>query len=176
MITQIGIAAGKIFNLLDKNNGVIPFGGIHSAVNEPRDFVLMSLGELLHNGHVYIMEDPLRAVNRDNFHKKAYNSEACLFDLVVKTGAGPSTGKRLKEMAIHLSIVADKIVTLLEACGDLLALGAIEGKMNEHRDVILMALGWLIREGYVRAVTGSNEIFIFRLPKNASDLKVYAHS
>lgn len=163
MITQIGIISGRILELLDQSNGALVFGDIHSSLRGPRDVVLMSLGWLLRKGYIHIIEDPLRSVYQDDDRKKVYSNEACMFDLVVGNSTEGIAGKRIKNMPDRIAAVAGRILALLEGCGGLLALQTIECNLKESRDSILMGLGWLIREGCVRGIIGTHEIFIFRL-------------
>ncbi len=80
---------------------------------------------------------------------------------------------RVKDIAGHISVVADEILILLEGCGDLADIQTLECNLRAHRDVILMSLGWLIREGYVRAIAGHHETFILRVNQEpaATNLK-----
>ncbi len=51
MITEIGIVAGEIWNLLDKKQSA-PIDTIVDSLQRNRDLVLMSLGWLSREGHV----------------------------------------------------------------------------------------------------------------------------
>ncbi len=51
MITEIGIVAGEIWNLLDKKQSV-PIDTMVDNLKQNRDLVLMSLGWLAREGHV----------------------------------------------------------------------------------------------------------------------------
>ena len=51
MITEIGIVAGEIWNLLDKKQAA-PIDTIVDSLKHNRDLVLMSLGWLSREGHV----------------------------------------------------------------------------------------------------------------------------
>ncbi len=51
MITEIGIVAGEIWNLLDKKQSA-PIDTIVDSLKHNRDLVLMSLGWLSREGHV----------------------------------------------------------------------------------------------------------------------------
>lgn len=55
MITNIGIAAGDIWQYLD-GHGRTNFSALIKAINKPRDLVLMSLGWLAREGHVKVEE------------------------------------------------------------------------------------------------------------------------
>ena len=177
MITKIGIVSGKILEALEQSNGVLVFGDIHWVLKEPHDLVLMSLGWLLYEGCVHMIEDPLRIIYQDHDRKNAFSSEACMFDLLVDNNMPGASGLRIKAMPDHISVVAGKILTLLEGCGDVLDVQTIEWSLNEHKDSVLMALGYLIRGGYVQGGAGTDEISISRLPKETagSDLEVYCH-
>lgn len=51
MITEIGIVAGEIWNLLEKKKSA-PIDTIVDSLHRSRDLVLMSLGWLAREGHV----------------------------------------------------------------------------------------------------------------------------
>lgn len=163
MITEIGIVAGKILELLEERNGVLVFGEIHSDLNQPRDLVLMGLGWLLHEGYLQIMESPSTASYLDEGRNRSTVINAGVFDLVVESRNIPPASKRIKNMSSHIGSVADRVLILLEGCGGLLDLQTVERNLNEHRDIVLMGLGWLIREGYVRGVATAHETLLFRL-------------
>ena len=171
MITKIGIVSGQILELLYQNNGVLVFSQVHSNLKQSRDFILMSLGWLLHKGYIHILENPSTAACQDDDRNKAYTSEAGMSDLVIRNNMVRTYSKRIKNMPDHIAAVADKILTLLDGCGNLLSLQSIESNLNEHRDIVLMGLGWLIREGYALGIIGPQEIFIFRLPKKIANSK-----
>jgi hypothetical protein len=166
MITKIGIICGEILELLEKRNGILVYGEIQFDLKRPRDMVLMSLGWLLREGYVQILEDPFRNSYKDKAH--VFSSEAFLFDLIVENRLA-QCHTRVKDMPPHISAVADEILIFLEGCGDLTDIQTLERNLRAHRDVILMGLGWLVREGFVRTIAGNHEIFIFRLHKEPED-------
>jgi len=53
MITEIGIAAGEIWDFLDKR-GEVSFEELIAGIEKPRELILMSLGWLAREGHVLI--------------------------------------------------------------------------------------------------------------------------
>ena len=53
MITRIGITAGSILELLDKQE-TVELSKLFSSLDDPRDLILMSLGWLTREGHVVI--------------------------------------------------------------------------------------------------------------------------
>ena len=53
MITEIGIVAGEIWELLDKN-GEVALSQLIEGIEKPRELVLMSLGWLAREGHVLV--------------------------------------------------------------------------------------------------------------------------
>jgi hypothetical protein len=178
MITKIGVIAGQILEFLEQNNSVIVFGEIHPGIRQPRDLVLMSVGALIHKNYVYIMEDPLRTIYRDSFSSRTKTAEVCMFDLVIKNDSDERLSNRIKDVSQHIEAVGGKILTLLEGCGGLLAMQTIECNLKESRDIVLMGLGWLIREGYVKGITSAEEIFIYRMPTEVEYLKTeqFAHA
>jgi hypothetical protein len=172
MITDIGIVAGNILELLENRNGVLVFGEIHVDLKQPRDLVLMSLGWLLYEKYVLILEDPWTAAYRVDDRNRTYTGIAGVTDLVVGSKVVTAASKRIKNVLDHQGVVANKILTLLEGCEGLLDLKTIAHNINEHRDIILMSLGWLIREGCVKGIVGSNEVFVFHLSKETASTSV----
>ncbi|MCM8805152.1 MAG: winged helix-turn-helix domain-containing protein [Candidatus Omnitrophica bacterium] len=67
MITEIGFAAGDIWNYLDKH-GESSFREIVKAIDKPRDLALMSLGWLAREGHVEVVKS-----GRNDFKVKLRN-------------------------------------------------------------------------------------------------------
>jgi hypothetical protein len=163
MITKISVICGKILELLEQNNGVFVFGEIQSRLKEPHDLALMGLGWLLREGYIRVIKDPVRVCYK-NGGEERYSSEASMFDLIVENKYAQSTQARVKHMEHEISMVAEKILILLEGCG-LLDLQTIERHLNEHRDIVLMGLGWLVREGHVHWINGAHKIPMFRLQK-----------
>lgn len=53
MITQIGIAAGDIWNYLDEKGSATP-DQLYKAIGKPRELILMSLGWLAREGHIHL--------------------------------------------------------------------------------------------------------------------------
>lgn len=53
MITQIGIVAGEIWQLLDNNEGM-SIRDINSRLDRPEFLILMSLGWLSREGHILL--------------------------------------------------------------------------------------------------------------------------
>jgi hypothetical protein len=117
------------------------------------------------------MEDPLTAIYRDTYSSRIRTAEVCMFDLVIRKNTDEILSSRIKDVSEHIDIVGGKILTLLEGCGGLLAIQTSECNLKESRDIVLMGLGWLIREGYVKGIASAEEVFIFRLPSEAENLK-----
>jgi 3-methyladenine DNA glycosylase AlkD len=163
MITKIGLICGEILELLENTKGIFVFGEVHSTLNQPRDLVMMGLGWLLCEGYIEIIEDPTRACYRTG--DRGYTAEASMFDLIIESKLAGTSHLRVKEITQNIHKTADKILTLLEEYEGLWGLHSIEKNVNEHRDIVLMSLGWLIREGYVRWIKNSYEVLIRRLPK-----------
>ena len=172
MITQIGVVSGQILELLDRRDGVLIFGEVHSNLNQSRDLVLMGLGWLLHEGYIHIIEDPLTAAYQKDGNGKAHTNEAVFSDLIVADKKVSAFSKRIKNMPGRIDLVGGKILVLLEGCGGVLGLHTIGSNLYEHRDTILMSLGWLIRQGCVKDVVGIKEIFIFQPRKEKTISKI----
>ena len=169
MITEIGIICGEILELLEKRNGMLIYGEVHSDLKRPRDLVVMGLGWLLREGYVQILEDPQRNCYKDT--ENVLISEASMFDLIVENRLAQCHA-RIKDIAQHISAVADEILVLLEGCGNLADMKTLEHNLRVHRDIVLMGLGWLIQKGHVRGIADNNAIFICRLHKEAEDLRL----
>jgi hypothetical protein len=56
MITEIGIIAGEIWNLLDSRENVY-LSQIIEEIKQPQELMLMSLGWLAREGHVLLSKD-----------------------------------------------------------------------------------------------------------------------
>lgn len=56
MITEIGLAAGEIWQVLDKYNE-ISFTKLSKTVNRDKPMLLMSLGWLAREGHIKLVQD-----------------------------------------------------------------------------------------------------------------------
>lgn len=54
MITKIGLAAGDIWNFLEKNGGSASMDDLMKSVPAHRDMVLMSIGWLAREGHIFL--------------------------------------------------------------------------------------------------------------------------
>ncbi len=67
MITQIGITAGEIWHFLDQHSQAT-LSDLTSAIDKPRDVILMSLGWLAREGHVLLQRseaDYILSLRRD---------------------------------------------------------------------------------------------------------------
>jgi len=53
-------------------------------------------------------------------------------------------------MMTQIGIVSGEILTLFDEVDGPLTLKEIELRLNENRDDVLMSLGWLEREGYLK--------------------------
>ena len=56
MITEIGIVAGEIWHYLD-GHAEVALEELASAIERPREIVLMSVGWLAREGHVILRQD-----------------------------------------------------------------------------------------------------------------------
>ena len=56
MITEIGIAAGEVWQYLDKN-GEVQLSVLFTKLKKSRELILMSVGWLSREGHVILTED-----------------------------------------------------------------------------------------------------------------------
>ena len=75
-------------------------------------------------------------------------------------------------MITDIGIVAGNILELLENRNGVLVFGEIHVDLKQPRDLVLMSLGWLIREGCVKGIVGTNEVFVFHLPKETASTNV----
>ena len=139
MITMIGIIAGKILELLERRNGILVFGEIHSDLGQPRDKVLMSLGWLLQEKYIQMMEDPSISVYQDVTKHQDLNCTVGAFDLIIGNNAVSSNCKRIKNISEHIKYVADRIMVLMDGCGGLLDLQAIDRFLHNAHRVDLLA-------------------------------------
>lgn len=168
-MTEIGMVAGEILELLDQRKGVMVFGHLKPVLNRPRDLILMSLGWLFCKGYLHLMEDPQTSKYKQEHDETPYAQEPSLFDVILLNN--PPAG-RTKGIRGRISVVAGEILQFMHDRGDLLDIQTVEENIPEHRDIVLMSLGWLIREGYVCGIRGSNEIFIYQLHKKTADTEL----
>jgi len=63
-------------------------------------------------------------------------------------------------MVIRLGIVAGEILTVLEKTKRPIDLEEIETLIEYPNDTILMAFGWLIREGHIHVHPNNDKLFI----------------
>lgn len=56
MIMKIGIIAGEILNFLEEVKEPFSVDDIKSRIDYPRDLILMSLGWLVREGHIYVKD------------------------------------------------------------------------------------------------------------------------
>ena len=56
MITELGIIAGEILNFLEEIKGPFSIDDIKSKIDYPDDLILMSLGWLVREGHIYVKD------------------------------------------------------------------------------------------------------------------------
>lgn len=68
MITEIGISAGEIWQVLDKKSPICLKDLLHE-IDAPRDLILMGLGWLAREGHVNLISQ------KDNEYKITLNRE-----------------------------------------------------------------------------------------------------
>jgi hypothetical protein len=54
MITQIGLVAGEIWDYLEHHNKEARMGDLIGVLQKDRDLVLMSIGWLAREGHVFL--------------------------------------------------------------------------------------------------------------------------
>lgn len=70
-------------------------------------------------------------------------------------------------MITKIGIVSGEILMLLDRNARPLSLGDIESRSEESRDLILMSLGWLIREGYIYSEYRDGLLVVSRVIKNS---------
>ena len=56
MVTQIGIASGDILNLVDEKKRPVSIGEIESHLECDKELTYMSIGWLVREGHVHLIE------------------------------------------------------------------------------------------------------------------------
>ena len=54
MITQIGIVAGKILNLLEGSDSPVSLDEVEFCIDEPSEMIFMSLGWLAREGYIHL--------------------------------------------------------------------------------------------------------------------------
>ena len=63
-------------------------------------------------------------------------------------------------MIMKLGVIAGEILTVLEKTQRPVCLEEVESLIEYSNNVILMAFGWLVREGYVYIREKDNKLFI----------------
>ena len=63
-------------------------------------------------------------------------------------------------MITKLGIVAGEILTVLEEKQKPVSLEEVEAKIQHSNDIILMAFGWLVREGHVHIRQKDDKLYI----------------
>ncbi len=167
MITKIGLIAGEILTLLEEEKGPMDFNYLQSSLRETDYLIWMSLGCLLCGRYINTIEKCVM-VKCKNIGK-IFERKTLLFNESQENRLAEVMNKEPEEMARHIFCVAAEILSLLEACQGVLSFETIGSSLNEPKEDILMALGWLIRQGYVQCI-GTKELIISRLPKEAVDL------
>ncbi len=167
MITKIGLIEGEILTLLEEENGPMDFNYLRSSLREADHLIWMSLGCLICERYIDTIEK-CSTVKCKNIGK-IYERKSLEFNEIHGNRLAGILNKEPVAMARHIFCVAAEILSLLEACGGLLSFETIGSSLNEPKEDILMALGWLIRQGYVRNI-GARELIISRLPKETADL------
>ncbi len=195
MITKIGLIAGEILTLLEKENGPMNFNYLQSSLRETDYLIWMSLGSLLCERYINTIEkcatvkcknigkiserkSLLFNENQASFATSKFSEKSedslpakrqIYFPMLQANRLAEVMNKEPETMARHIFCVGAEILSLLEACQGVLSFETIGASLNEPKEDILMALGWLIRQGYVHSI-GGKEIIIFRLPKETADL------
>lgn len=72
-------------------------------------------------------------------------------------------------MITQIGFIAGEILILLDQLEGPVPIGSIKCKIDAPEDVILMSLGWLIRERYVCAVTRATGIEIRQLRNGTNE-------
>jgi len=160
MITRIGLIAGEILTQLENENGPLNFSQLQSSLNETDYLVWMSLGCLLCEKYINAIEKCTTVKNKVRNIGKICERNLLLFNENHEKRLTEIMNKEPETMARHVLCVTTEILSLLEGCQGVLSFETIESSLNEPKEDVLMALGWLIRQGYVRS-NGTKEIVIF---------------
>jgi predicted transcriptional regulator len=73
-------------------------------------------------------------------------------------------------MRTQISIIAGNILTLLEDTDHLLSLEEVKTKIDVSHELILMSVGWLVREGYVQLNQIGGKYFIYQPVESAIEM------
>ena len=176
MILDIGENAGKIQKLLQDKGGFLNFQDIKRELKAPDCLILMSLGWLTHKGHVRVAQDTC-ACNRTHNDFCEHLRTTLIFaqdrgqDLKGMLKAEVVDTTRLFRRAIG------RVLNTLNDSDGLVTLKEIERDFDAPAEIILMAVGYLAKEGHVKVDAGEEEVFIFRLPQPAwaQNLELLAH-
>ncbi len=69
-------------------------------------------------------------------------------------------------MIIKLGVIAGDILTFLENCNCCLKVDSLVEKMEQPGPLVLMSVGWLVREGYLDLETKEDELYVALKPHN----------
>jgi len=76
-----------------------------------------------------------------------------------------------RAMITKLGIISGEILTLFGEVKGPLCVREIEAYLGESKDIVLMCLGWLIREGMVNSTTMNEEPFYYPIRMDKDMLK-----
>lgn len=172
---QIGIICGQILELLERREGFVNFNQIKEETKAPDYLILMCLGWLCHKKYIHIAEDLINNFCEADF--KCHSRNTMVF--------GPTHQQELigmlKVMSEHterlMRQAIGRVLNLLNESDGLITLKTIERDFDASVEIILMAVGYLAREGHVRVLEEQDDILIFRLPQPqwAQNLELLAH-
>lgn len=171
MITKIGLIAGEILTLLEKGQGPMNFNYFRSSLKETDYLVWMSLGCLLCERYINAIEKLSTVRCKVKNIGKIGDRSSLLFYENHENHLAKAMDKESAIMARHVLCVAAEIMSILEGFQGTLSFETIVNSLNEPKEDVLMAFGWLIRKAYVRSF-GSKEIFVSRSPKETTDLNI----
>ena len=171
MITKIGLIEGEILTLLDKEKGPMKFSSLRSSLKETDYQIWMALGSLLCERYINAIETCATFDCQIRNAGKSCERESMQFIESGENCLAQTMNKESAAMARHIPCVTAEVLYLLKNFQGILSFETIVDSLDEPKEDILMAIGWLIRKGNVQS-KGAKEIFITQLPKDTTDLSI----
>ena len=67
-------------------------------------------------------------------------------------------------MIIRLGVVAGEMLTILEQTGGPMNIDELGKKLDHPQEIVLMSLGWMVRQGYLKLEERENNYVVSLVP------------
>jgi hypothetical protein len=164
MITELSIICGQILEFVETKGGFTNFNEIKAHVGVADHLILMSLGWLCHKKHIHVVQDPSTTGRRSDDLRECQRTTLVFGALHEQVLMGMlKTESEETERLIRQGI--GRILNLLNESNGRITLKDIERDFDAPFEIILMAIGFLAKEGHIKETFSKDEILIFRLPQ-----------